>query len=401
MLGDRIRQARLAKGWTQEEVVKRLGKVGEKLTKAGLSKYEKNKSQPKPTLLAKLARVLEVKASYFLREPVVRVEWIAFRKHSALPMRKQEKVKALALQTIENHFWLKSRLRPQESARFPRSLKAHSYSDAEDAAQRLRATWNLGESAIESLTQTVEDRGGIVVDVPNGNGGFDGLSAWANQENPVLIVSDNLPDDRRRFNLAHELGHLLMDCSALDAKTEERLAHRFAGALLVPQDVARRELGPRRNSLNFQELALLKQKYGLSMQAWVHRAHDLSIITDAHYRQCFKEFNHRGWRKEEPVPYKGKEIPTLLKQMALRALSEGLITAEKAKEICPGCTEEMQPAKKGKEVMSARHLAKLSKKERRAILETAAALAEKDYRSDPELTAFEAFGEGDLYDETD
>jgi len=40
--------------------------------------------------------------------------------------------------------------------------------------------------------------------------------------------------------------------------------------------------------------------------------------------------------------------------------------------------------------------------ERDAILEAQAALAESDYRNDPELTAFEAFGPEDLYvDDTD
>ena len=34
---------------------------------------------------------------------------------------------------------------------------------------------------------------------------------------------------------------------------------------------------------------------------------------------------------------------------------------------------------------------------RDAILEAAAALAEEEYRSNPELTAFDAFGEDDLY----
>jgi Zn-dependent peptidase ImmA (M78 family)/transcriptional regulator with XRE-family HTH domain len=401
MMGDRIRQARFAQGWTQDEVVEGLREAGEKLTKAGLSKYEKNKSQPKPMLLAKLARVLGVKASYFLQEPDVRVQWIAFRKHSTLPQKRQENVKAIAMKAVENHFWLKSKIHPQESAIFPRAIKVRDFGDAEEAAQRLRVAWKLGESPIESLTQTIEDRGGIVVDVPVDSEGFDGLSAWANGKSPVLIVSGNMPADRRRFNLAHELGHLLMDCSELDAKTEEKCAHRFAAALLAPQDVARRELGPRRGTLSFDELALLKQKYGLSMQAWIHRAHDLSIITDACYRECFTEFASRNWRKREPVEYRGNEAPSLLRQMALRAVSEGIITSDKAEEICPGCTREMGQEETVRKMVTAKQLARLSKKERQEVLEAAAALAEKDYRSDPELTAFEAFGEVDFHDETE
>jgi hypothetical protein len=45
---------------------------------------------------------------------------------------------------------------------------------------------------------------------------------------------------------------------------------------------------------------------------------------------------------------------------------------------------------------TAEELRKLSKDQREAILAAAAALAVSDYRSDPELTAFEAFSKDDL-----
>ena len=46
---------------------------------------------------------------------------------------------------------------------------------------------------------------------------------------------------------------------------------------------------------------------------------------------------------------------------------------------------------------TAAELRKLPPAQRDAILEAAATLAEEDYRSDPRLTAFEAFGKDDLY----
>ena len=46
---------------------------------------------------------------------------------------------------------------------------------------------------------------------------------------------------------------------------------------------------------------------------------------------------------------------------------------------------------------TAAELRGLPAEQRDAILRAAAAKAEADYRNDPELTAFEAFGEGDLY----
>ena len=49
---------------------------------------------------------------------------------------------------------------------------------------------------------------------------------------------------------------------------------------------------------------------------------------------------------------------------------------------------------------TASELRKLPAHERDAILEAAAALAETEYRNNPELTAFEAFGKDDLHGES-
>jgi hypothetical protein len=49
---------------------------------------------------------------------------------------------------------------------------------------------------------------------------------------------------------------------------------------------------------------------------------------------------------------------------------------------------------------TAAELRKLPEEERNAILEAAAALAEQEYRNNPELTAFDAFGRDDLYGES-
>lgn len=49
---------------------------------------------------------------------------------------------------------------------------------------------------------------------------------------------------------------------------------------------------------------------------------------------------------------------------------------------------------------TAAELRKLPPDARDAILAAAAELAEQDYRNDPELTAFEAFGPNDLYGES-
>jgi hypothetical protein len=56
-----------------------------------------------------------------------------------------------------------------------------------------------------------------------------------------------------------------------------------------------------------------------------------------------------------------------------------------------------EPTSTGGKRWTAAELRRLPSEQRDAILAEAAALAEAEYRNNPELTAFEAFGKDDLY----
>ena len=400
MIGDRIRQARLAGGMTQDEVVEHLARAGYSITKAALSKYEKKKSEPKQALLVLLARVLGVKPGYFLREPKLTVEWLAFRKQTKLSKTRQEQIKAYVQEVVENQSWLQRTLYPRQTPSFPKPKKAQSPADAEQASQRLRRTWGLGDAPIDSLVEMVEDKGGFVVEYPEPGVQFDGMSGRADGS-PIVVVNPGTNVDRCRYNVAHELGHLLMTCPRVTEKEQERLAHRFAAALLVPARVARQELGESRRHLTMPELGVLKQKYGLSMQAWARRARDLEIISESAYTALCIEFSSKGWRQQEPFSYQGHETPRRLVQMALRAVAEGIISPDEANRMCRGCgTDPFSVVRKAEGGVSPTELLKLPRGQRTRILADAAAQAENEYRTNPDLTDFNAFGEEDLHVES-
>ena len=168
-----------------------------------------------------------------------------------------------------------------------------------------------------------------------------------------------------------------------------RLVQRFAAAFLVPADAARRELGDRRRHLDLRELAILKVKYGLSMQAWIYRATDLGIIDPAHSRSLIADLSARGWRKEEPVAFDAhertvRERPLRLRQLTVRAHAEGLLTEAQAERICPGATRERiywgaTARRATPRRMDARALLKLPPPERDQLLARAARLVKADY----------------------
>ena len=124
MIGERLRQARLRAGLTLKEVVGKLADSGVRLTRGGLSKYELGGSVPKAALLLALSRALGVRTQYFLAEPQIQVEWLAFRKHASLGKKEQERIQALALLIVENQIWLQEKMLPGGAGAGPRRRRA-------------------------------------------------------------------------------------------------------------------------------------------------------------------------------------------------------------------------------------------------------------------------------------
>lgn len=392
MISQRIRQARNIAGLSQDAVVQALGERGVPLTKAALSKYERGASVPRASLLKQLGTVLHVPAEYFLREPGVSITWIAFRKRAKAGAREQDRFKAVASERVESYVRLRESLTYESADPFPNCLPFATLDDAEAAAGRLREAWNLDDLPIESLTDLIEDREGIVVELEGSEDAVDGLAGLANGRHAVVVVDPAVEDDRKRFTLAHELGHLVMDKKAVtDPSMEERLANRFASAFLVPKAIAVKELGAKRTRLSFEELQLLKMKHGVSMQAWIYRARDCGIIDDRHFRFLFDQLSRLGMRRKEPVAYQGRERPQRFKQMVLRALAEGMMSHKEALELCPQIgftlTEGNEKSSKASDLRA------LPSDQRGTMLSHAAECMAAHYATNADLTAFDALDE--------
>ncbi len=369
MLGQRLRQARLAAGLSLEDLA---GRLEQPLTKQALSKYERGLSQPPPSRIADLAAALHVRTSSLLAESDVEIEWVAYRKLQRLSKSRQEQVTAVATQRLEGEVRLRELFHLGERHDLPGPIDVQQLHDCDYAAAAVRLRWDLGDRPVDSLIERIEEHGCAVVVWPE-EWGFDGLSGWANQT-PVLVLNQSVPPDRLRFNAAHELGHLVMKRTE-DGKKDEQFAHRFAASFLVPAEAARRELGERRRGLEMEELGLLKQRWGLSMQAWVRRAHDLEIIGDELYRRLNMRFRRQGWHREEPFQYEAAESPTLLRRLVLRALAEGIITSEEANRLHPGSSGGESEAIADR---SLRDLARRPIEERHRAIEAAGFTVEAD-----------------------
>ncbi len=392
MMGARLKQARLLAGMTQRELAERLCEREYMVTSAAVSKYEKGKSFPPAQFLLLACSELGVLSTYFSHQPAKTVEWKAFRRQSTLGKKDQEVVKGYAADLAELHVELFSLLYPDKSPQLPSPVSVSTPASAEHVANNLRKAWKLDNRPLDNLVQTSEDRGVVVISWDKSSK-FDGLSGWCG-DFPITVINTGKSTDRTRFNLAHEVGHLLMDTSAVSPKQEERLAHRFAAAFLVPKQHAFDELGSKRDQIDWAELKMLKRKYGLSMAAWLMRARDLGIISESRYSRMIREFSARGWRKEEPESYRGDEEPIQLKQMASRAVAEGLMSPDRITRVRAHLLESNDDKTESGH-LTVYDLLEMPEAERNSVMDRAFALAAED-----DFEIFEAFDVEDFDDES-
>jgi len=363
VIGVRLRQARLAAGLTLDALVDRLDRP---ITKQALSKYERGLSQPPASRLNDLARALGVRVSFLLSEAPAHVHWRGFRKDASLPLADMERLTARAEKRLEDEYSLRELFAIGAAHDVPVDSGFPDIDGADAAAEQLRRDWALGDGPIDGLVETVEGHGAIVISWSEDDDRFDGISGITDDGRPVIVVNAMRAADRIRFDVAHELGHLVMR-PAPEEEQNELIAHRFAAALLVPKEAVLRELGSHRSALSFPELGLLKQRWGLSMQAWVHRAVDFGVIDRREYQATYNEFRSRHWNKVEPFSFDRTEEPVLLRRLLWRAITERALTSQQAQAVMPEL-EQKREARLFLKTPAFRDLAQMGAEERRAAL---------------------------------
>jgi len=91
------------------------------------------------------------------------------------------------------------------------------------------------EVSTPDVVRLLETRGAIVAAVAASDPRLDAFWVRTHHRPLVVLCSDAGKAARRRFDAAHELGHLLMHQRSLEANAKQDVqAHRFAASLLMP-----------------------------------------------------------------------------------------------------------------------------------------------------------------------
>lgn len=300
--------ARESRGMTQKDLALAIG-----MPPGSLSKVENGSAELSEDRMDQIVAVLRYPRHVF--------DWpdpIYGFGSSSFYHRKQLTIQQTALRTIQARVnFLAMRMRRMARSidvKAPFSIPRYDdgdYTSVSDVAQAVRAMWMVPLGPIDDVIRLLESAGAYVMRRDFGSSKISAISMCPPGEPPLLVLNENMPADRERFTLCHELGHWVMHSEpALDTKQTEREADQFASELLMPASEIRHQL----HGIDLAKAAALKRYWKTSMAALIRRAYDLEVVSDTRYRSLCSQMAQRGFNRNEPMPFP-REEPTVADSM--------------------------------------------------------------------------------------
>lgn len=306
--------AREYRGLTQTELAQKV----EGLSQSNLSKFEKGLGTLSEALIEKIMTVLDFPMSFLDVEINNKVENEEYRKRS-LSAKTRFTIKR-TIELIAYTFDCMVDMVNIPDFNFTQIDLSEGYTP-EDAAKHIRRQHRLGDKPIDNICHLLESNGVAVYEWKCNIESFDGVSLITDNGNRLVVINADMPNDRKRFTLAHELGHIVMhqcvDFLIHPERDKEKEANKFASELLMPTDSLKSTLC----GLKVRELALLKQYWKVSMASLIYKAKEIGSIDYPRYTLLNTEISRNGWKKKEPVEV-FIDSPSIIKQ------TYGLIKSE-------------------------------------------------------------------------
>jgi len=328
--GGRLRLARQLRGLSQAALARELA-----VSEAAISQFERDHVRPAPENLARMSMMLKVHPSFFARDPVLDSAGAPFfRALSRTPARERHRGRAFALLVAEIGQALDDYVEmPTLNVEQLISADAATPMPAiEAAAARARELWGVREGPVPDVVNAAEANGVFVAAVGDFDQRMDAFTLRTTGRPVVVLCTSKGIAARRRFDMAHELGHLVLHRGPLaDARLQETQAHRFAAAFLMPPEEVERYLPRRPHDL--ESLEAVARTWGVSMQAALYRARQLAVMSESHYTRAIRLLSAAGWRRREPIEIGPPERPSVLARAVAALPQAGVSLAELAERV--------------------------------------------------------------------
>lgn len=292
-LGTRLRDAREARGWTQQQLADQLG-----VARTTIVAIEKGERRVKPKELVELATLLGRSVSEFLQR-TISVEGFAVQLRGALPPPAVVDTSLVPYieefqRLCEDYVRLEELCQAPLRRRYPPEYDIQGVDSelaAEDVASSERRRLDLGEGPLVNLREVLEADVGLRVFQMELPSKVAGMFAFAEQLGACIAVNLLHPAERRRASMAHEFGHFLTDRYrseiTFDGRYErrpagERFAEAFARAFLMPASGLRRRYleleRERAKGLTLGDVCRLAHFYSVSVEAMTRRLEEVRLI---------------------------------------------------------------------------------------------------------------------------
>ena len=292
---------------------------------SALTSYEKGSSNPDDRDIEVLAAELGVHPEFFYLHDMEEVpeSVVSFRRASKTSKRQQCAARGAAQMAVEFFGVIES------SFKLP-DLQVPEIDDAtpEQAAEEVRAQWHLADRPIADMMSLLESKGVRILSLDHRCKDVDAF-CFSRDGVSYIFVSTVKTAERQRFDLAHELGHLVLhaDLSTDGAKSKERerQADSFASAFLMP---ASRIYTQSMKGAPVERILKAKKYWQVSAMAMARRLHDLKLLSDWQYRRVVIELSQRGYRSAEPDGIQREQSQLLRKVLFM--MDEHTTTADTA-----------------------------------------------------------------------
>lgn len=286
----RLKIARKRRGLTLTALAKKTA-----ISSRSLSAYENGEWPPTAESLQTIAEVLQFPVEFFYGDDLDEIpeDSVSFRAATKMTARQRDAALSAGRVALMFDQWIADRF----DLPVP-SLPTLTGYTPEAAAETLRARWGLGERPIRNAVHLVEAHGIRVYSLPSDTKSLDAFAlAWRGQ--PYIFLNTEKSGERGRFDVAHELGHLVMhgEHVVLHGPEVEAEANAFAAAFLMPRaSVVAHGL----RHATVPQIISAKAVWRVSALALTHRLHELELITDWGYRNACVHLGRLGYRNDEP-----------------------------------------------------------------------------------------------------
>lgn len=315
------------------------------ISKQSLSLYANDGNVPPFDNVIKIARALDFPTDFFMSEDLCTAStgntYFRSQASATKKSRNAQKIKleyvSKMYEVILNYMNVPELNIPDTSAiSIPNDIanvdSEQAINEIEKLAKMVREHWDLGNGPIDNLQYALQSNGIIVTGFRDVDTDIDAFSQQITIDGKVVYIIalaiGSKPIERLRFDMAHELGHILMhmwgedneDISKDEFNAREKQANMFASALLLPKETFSKSVSAYPTNIDYY--LALKKKWKVSMQAMMYRARQLDIISTNQFQYMMRTMSKNGNRTHEPGDKPG-EIGDTIFQAALDMLFEG------------------------------------------------------------------------------